>query len=90
MVVRPLRPALQGLIVESSTKRQLEAISLDWEKQTGYDSIAMIERLYGRASGAYVCVWPGCTFARRDSIKMWQHVHTAHGENSLPPEAYQI
>lgn len=64
----------------------LEAISLEWEKQTGYDSIATIERIYERsASGAYCCVWPDCKVARNDAAKMWRHVHTAHGTNSLPP-----
>jgi hypothetical protein len=68
-------------------KHQLAAISLEWEKQTGYDSIATIERVYQRSpNGAYVCVWPKCSFARKDSAALWRHVHTAHGEHSLPPD----
>lgn len=63
----------------------LEAISLEWEKKTGYDSIATIERIYARAlSGAYWCVWPDCKVRRKDAAKMWRHVHTAHGTSSLP------
>ncbi len=64
------------------------ALSLKWEKQTGYDSIPTIERVYERtAKGAYVCVWPACRFARHDAVALWRHVHTAHGPSSLPPEA---
>lgn len=70
------------------TLDDLEAISLEWEKQTGYDSIATIKRVYTRApSGAYQCVWPGCEFARQDAAKLWKHVHTGHGTSSLPPAA---
>jgi hypothetical protein len=65
----------------------LVALSLDWEERTGNDSIPTIERVYERtAGGAVLCVWPGCHFARRDAEKLWRHVHTAHGERSLPPE----
>jgi hypothetical protein len=65
----------------------LRALSLDWEKMTGFDSIATIERVYARSpGGAYECVWPKCRFARRDAVAMWRHVHTSHGLNSLPPE----
>lgn len=65
---------------------RLEALSLAWEKQTGNDSIPTIERVYERTpNGAYRCVWPRCSFARRDAVRMWRHVHTAHGTPSLPP-----
>lgn len=65
-------------------------LSRAWEVATGVDSIATIERVYERTgtnsqSGAYICVWPGCRFARRDPEKLWRHVHSAHGENGLPP-----
>lgn len=65
----------------------LEAISLEWEKQTGYDSIATVKRIYDRTpSGAYLCVWPGCEFARKDAAKLWRHVHSSHETKSLPPK----
>ena len=64
-----------------------EVISREWEKQTGYDSIDTIRRVYDRSpSGAYICVWPECTFARKDAAELWRHVHTAHGPNCLPPD----
>jgi len=67
--------------------RDLRALSLEWEEQTGYDSIDTVERVYPRTkSGAYVCVHPGCSFARRDPVKIWRHTHTGHGRNDLPPE----
>lgn len=63
----------------------LAAISLDHEKVLGYDSIPTILRVYPTTSrGAYVCVWPQCDFARHDVVKLWKHVHTAHGTDSLP------
>lgn len=66
----------------------LEAVSLAWEAATGCDSIAAIERVYDQTSaGAYVCIQPGCSFARRDPAQLWRHVHTAHGRNDLPPVA---
>lgn len=69
-----------------TTEQTIEAISLEWEKQTGYDSIPTIRRIYEQTStGAYVCVFPRCRFARRDAVQLWRHVHTAHGPNSLPP-----
>ena len=73
----------------SDLGRDLRALSLEWEKQTGNDSIATIERVYGRTrNGAYLCVWPKCSFARKDAVAMWRHVHTAHGPSSLPPPAW--
>lgn len=63
-----------------------DALSLAWEAASGADSIATIERGYDRApSGAYVCIWPGCSLARHDPAVLWRHVHTAHGRNGLPP-----
>lgn len=63
-----------------------EALSLAWEAATGGDSIATIERVYDRtSSGAYVCIYPDCSFTRRDAVVLWRHVHSAHGEPSLPP-----
>lgn len=59
--------------------------SLAWEMRTGADSIPTIERVYDQTpSGAYVCIWPGCSFARRNAAALWHHVHSAHGD-SLPP-----
>lgn len=64
------------------------ALSEDWEQQTGYDSIPTIERVYERTpAGAFCCPWPRCGVVRRDSVAMWRHVHTGHGNNTLPPEA---
>lgn len=60
-------------------------LSQTWEAATGYDGIATIERVYNRRpSGAYVCIHPGCEFARKDSAALWRHVHTAHGD-TMPP-----
>lgn len=68
-------------------RQRLIKISLDWEEQTGYDSIPTIERVYDRTTrGGYMCVYPKCSFARLDSIAVWRHVHTKHGSNSLPPD----
>lgn len=64
----------------------LEKISLEWERQTGNDSIPTIKAIYEQTeAGAYKCVWSGCSFARRDADVVWLHVHGRHG-NSLPPE----
>lgn len=69
-----------------SVSDDVVALSLEWEAETGYDSIPTIERVYDRApSGAYVCVWPGCSYSRHYSGSMWRHVHSAHGQNCLPP-----
>lgn len=68
-------------------EREIErAISFGWEGSSGADSIPTIERVYSQTdSGAYECVYPGCGFVRKDSHAMWRHVHSAHGEPSLPP-----
>jgi hypothetical protein len=67
----------------------VEAISLAWEKKTGCDSIPTIERVYEQTpSGAYCCVEPGCKIRRRDPRAMWQHVHSSHGREDLPPEDF--
>jgi hypothetical protein len=74
-------------IADDKPPQDLRAISLNWENETGYDSIETIERLYARsASGAYCCVWPHCSFARHDAVALWRHVHTAHGKSSLPTD----
>lgn len=66
-----------------------EWTSLGWEAAFGYDSIATIERVYDRSpQGAFLCVWPDCSFARRDPEAMWRHVHTAHSESCLPPDDF--
>ena len=71
-----------------SDELDLEKISLEWEKQTGYDSIATIKRVYDQTpNGAYKCVWPDCKFVRKDAAVLWKHVHTGHGTPSLPPNA---
>ena len=63
-----------------------ECLSLAWEAATGADSIPTIERMYDRThTGAYLCVFPDCRFARRDPETVWRHVHSAHGRNDLPP-----
>jgi len=50
--------------------------SLRLEKETGADSIATIERVYDRRdNGVIECIWPGCKFARKDPVAVWQHVH---------------
>lgn len=61
--------------------------SLEWERQTGADSIPTIERVYEQNTrGAYRCVWLKCNYTDHDAAVMWRHVHTAHGRNDLPPE----
>ena len=86
--------AAEALIERAVARWRTVKLSLAWEEQTGYDSIPTIERVYERTgrgrtdSGAYKCVWPKCGFARRDSVALWRHVHTAHGSNSLPELAH--
>ena len=64
-------------------------LSACWEAASGYDSIKTIERIYDvTGNGAYVCIHPGCAFARKDSAKLWRHVHTKHGKNTLPPAEF--
>lgn len=67
---------------------EIETVSEAWEMATGADSIRTIRLKYDRsASGAVCCVWPSCSFKRRDAVEMWRHVHT-HKEIrtiSLPP-----
>lgn len=66
-----------------------DGVSFAWEAAHGYDSIATIERVYERTpAGAYVCMTPGCVFARRDPERLWRHIHTAHGRDDLPPESF--
>jgi hypothetical protein len=53
----------------------VEEQSLRIERETGLDSIATIERVYGRTdSGAYECPWPSCSTVRHDPVKMWDHI----------------
>lgn len=52
--------------------------TLSYEEATGRDSIDTIEEFYEqRGTGAYVCIWPDCGFARHDVRQMWNHVHFA-------------
>jgi hypothetical protein len=61
----------------------LVAISVAREKQTVCDSIPTIERVYDRtANGAFICVWPKCSFSRRDAAKLWRHGHRARQEDA--------
>jgi hypothetical protein len=81
---------VNGSPTVESDREQLIAISLAWEKQTGNDSIPTVERIYDRSdSGAIKCVYPGCSFTRRDAVLVWRHVHTGHGNSSLPPRGFQ-
>jgi hypothetical protein len=58
------------------TGEALRRWSLAWERETGADSIATIERLYERTpSGGITCVYPGRVYTRRDPEEMWLHVH---------------
>jgi hypothetical protein len=71
---------------QSKNAGQIERISLAWEAATGCDSVVTIERVYSRTPrGAYECIWPGCTFTRKNAEAMWRHVHGSHGRNDLPP-----
>ncbi len=55
---------------------QLRELSLRLEKETGFDSIQSIERVYDQTErGAYTCCFPGCGLSRRDAAEMWRHVH---------------
>lgn len=58
----------------------------DWsrvvEVADGSDSISTIERgprtddgTAFEPSGAFVCCWPGCKFARHDPEALWRHIH---------------
>lgn len=73
-----------------ATAAEVEALSLELEGASGYDSIPTIRRAYprrpdayGDETGPYECVWPGCRFARRDVAAMWRHVHFSdkHGRS---------
>ncbi len=52
--------------------------SLKLERETNCDSILTIQRVYDGE-----CVFPGCHFHTRDSVKMWRHVHfgAKHGRS---------
>lgn len=55
---------------------ELRHLSVSLEQQTGFDSIPTIERVYEESDGgAYLCVFPGCGFKRKDATAMWLHVH---------------
>lgn len=72
-----------------STQAHIDEISLAWEAETGCDSIDTIQRLYYTTNGgAFLCCWPGCSFARRDPAALWIHVHSAHGKDDLPPDDF--
>lgn len=54
----------------------LDLLSVDLEQETGFDSIATIERVYNRSdSGSIVCCYPDCRYSRRDPVAIWWHVH---------------
>lgn len=76
--------AIQRVVPRPGDER---ALSIAWEYATAADSISTIERLYDRsAAGAYICCWPDCRFARRNSASLWRHIHQ-HPEATvgLPP-----
>ena len=55
-----------------SDLRRLSAVI---EHQTGLDSLDTIEQ-YGKSEGgAYLCPFPRCSFAAKDSVRMWRHIH---------------
>lgn len=66
------------------------AVTLGWEVYSGFDSIPTMEEVYEQTpGGAYVCIHPGCKFARKDTLKLWVHVHgPAHGQPHYPPRDF--
>jgi hypothetical protein len=81
-----------GVRPEPEVDAEVEALSLAWEVETGCDSIPTIRRLYDRSpSGVYLCIWPGCSWGRRNPEQVWRHVHTvSHGGvgAGLPPNGW--
>lgn len=68
----------------------LDGLSFTWEQESGYDSIATIERVYSRTDGgAYACCFPGCAVTRRDLAKLWLHVHGPQHGDALPPADFE-
>lgn len=62
--------------------QSLDTISTVVEEETGYDSIATIERIYERtARDSIRCCFPRCQFRSRDAEKMWRHVHGVTGHH---------
>ena len=52
----------------------LRELSIRLERETGFDSIPTIERMYDD-DGVYRCVFPDCHVTRREAAVMWRHVH---------------
>lgn len=52
-------------------------LSVRLERDTGYDSIPTIERLYYDPDdeGRYLCPFPRCPTVRKSAESMWRHVH---------------
>lgn len=60
-------------------ERQLE-LSLQWEHDTGYDSIPTIQTHY-----EYGCVFPGCKVQHKNKPEeMWIHVHLSRKHPNDP------
>lgn len=58
------------------TRKQLIALSEEYESDEGLDSIStIIEKYEKTSSGTYKCCWPGCEFTRQDPVLMWKHIH---------------
>jgi hypothetical protein len=68
-------------VVSMHRYSELRDLSVLLERETGFDSIPTIERMYEADSGAYECVFPDCRISRRKAEAMWRHVHfsAAHG-----------
>lgn len=67
-----------NVVLKRFSPARLEAISVEWERETGYDSIPTIETHYHTGTlwdDRYRCVFPDCGFVRRNPVDMWFHVH---------------
>lgn len=65
-----------GSAAGSALSADYVALSLRLEKETGYDSIPTIERVYEATdTGRICCVWPGCKFRSLEAEDVWRHVH---------------
>lgn len=52
-------------------------LSLRLERETGFDSIPTIERIYEDPDrkGRFLCSFPDCKYKTLDPEQMWRHVH---------------
>lgn len=68
------------LLLRVLERDEIIQFSLEWENDTGYDSIPTIETHYVNG-----CVVPGCNFQRKDPVEMWFHVHLSKSHDPQYP-----